>query len=1335
MKRRGYFRAFASLLLASFFVFSSLPAIVTQSTSPVGGFMDEYEAAGLKTWSVYSDQDFYNGTMEDLEVFGTGHQAGLKLAYDMPTRSGDVEEPTAPETRGETRGDNPIGLWHLDDWEGSTAFDSSGNGNHGNLLPSYPTNSPAWVAGKIDGGLSFDGVDDYVEVPYSPIFNVQNEISIEAWVSFSRTGFSEMLVYRQSAFRILKVSGPDRLRIDFFIGGGAKTFNSNTITIGSWHYVAVTYDGSMMSAYIDGSLAGSAVQTGILDTNTNPIRFGKELTANLLNGTLDEVAIWDRALSPEEVNQRYLDAITPKITDVTCTPKVAGPQDIVEIRCTATDDVGISSAIISVTDPDMKTNLHAMNYDSENDQYVSWFGFTGVGTYTYNITAYDGDGRSATTSNKTFRIMDTLPPTSGDWVVDFDETYYNQTLYVDGNMVVKSGSNIEMDGDVTLQCQSLRVKSGATVWINNSIVYTGTIVVEDGGALHFDPSTIYLEGDLYVDGEFTLDGDTLQVNNTFNGQYNIYLNSTGKFSATGGSTIRSMLPGSRYMFYARVDSELILRNSEFRDCGWDNLNRGLDISTNNSIIKSMLFKNCFYALVFKETSGVGIVDSVIDSSNNMSVYVHPDSSAYAVNTTFDEAKVTCVGPETFFFKGWYLRVNVENQHLKPIAGAEVNVYETGTGGGNINETRYTNTAGRIIQTAWEKVLVPLGSTNFNPYEITVRAGGDENVNNVNVDSVSQINGYVDVYVSLNVPVLKTSGQYLSQVFSPGFATYWSYIGWEAEMPANTALDVWVRTGDSRNPEDGSWSEWAQAKTRGGSAINCTQWTTRIQFRVGFSSTDTNNTPVLIGVWLWYSDQYHLSITGEEDFAYGSTTYNITINEAGAIHLGDDGISYYLNGTYISRIFDTGGIIGDWRELNWYGEMPPGTYVQLYTRTGATEPEVLGATWDAVNSPIVSSPKRFIQVRAELSGDGGATPVIGGMHILGNPIFASDTSTEIRTDVGFPYIHEMYMRKASDDSDVFNKQVDAGAQYYFYIRANYSQGWSDNIELNITAWHDGGDESSTYDNAVADRSKANTQFHMRYASGPMGAEGIWQMLYPVTEEVHITAYQEDRVFIPGLSAEEDHRWLRVDFYLGPQVRNASSGGVWSVSADNDDSLQSFNDLHSWNVEAKISDNAYATASSSWYDEFGVYRYLSISSSGTPAGGGAPGASGVSLQPGTNISHSSNTAFYVNVSLTDLWDTGFANKIGARNISVWNMNATSAFNSTITTPTNFLGHEIPLYVWYNQTQTYMAPADYGNSTVGDTGTADGTTWLAWYIDIPSATPEGTYTGTIRYVIYFG
>ena len=72
---------------------------------------------------------------------------------------------------------SPVGHWSFDDGVGVTATDLSGNGNTGVLV-----NEPTWTTGRLGSALSFDGVNDYVEVAHSDSLNLRTELTVSTWV-------------------------------------------------------------------------------------------------------------------------------------------------------------------------------------------------------------------------------------------------------------------------------------------------------------------------------------------------------------------------------------------------------------------------------------------------------------------------------------------------------------------------------------------------------------------------------------------------------------------------------------------------------------------------------------------------------------------------------------------------------------------------------------------------------------------------------------------------------------------------------------------------------------------------------------------------------------------------------------------------------------------------------------------------------------------------------------------------------------------------------------------------------------------------------------------------
>ena len=90
-----------------------------------------------------------------------------------------VSTPTSTPT---VNGSGLVAYWKFDDGNGTTACDSSGNGNSGTLI-----NGPLWTTGRVGKALYFDGVDDNVNVPASNSLNLTNSFTLSAWVNPAST--------------------------------------------------------------------------------------------------------------------------------------------------------------------------------------------------------------------------------------------------------------------------------------------------------------------------------------------------------------------------------------------------------------------------------------------------------------------------------------------------------------------------------------------------------------------------------------------------------------------------------------------------------------------------------------------------------------------------------------------------------------------------------------------------------------------------------------------------------------------------------------------------------------------------------------------------------------------------------------------------------------------------------------------------------------------------------------------------------------------------------------------------------------------------------------------
>ncbi|MEJ2704504.1 MAG: LamG domain-containing protein, partial [Sedimentisphaerales bacterium] len=215
--------------------------------------------------------------------------------------------------------------WAFDDGSGVTAQDSSGNGHAGTLL-----GDPTWVTGVIGGGaLSLDGSDGLVEVAHDASLSLTDALTITAWTKLNDLNTYYFLVCKQpSGTAGDNYPGNYEFRTEITSGalqfghqeteGEQYTFYTSTsaVTAGQWYHVAVTVTkGQRVQFYIDGIDAGSAEQSanfGVL--NEEPVRIGGRKDGySFFNGFLDDVYLYNRALSADQV-QKQFEGIEPTFT-------------------------------------------------------------------------------------------------------------------------------------------------------------------------------------------------------------------------------------------------------------------------------------------------------------------------------------------------------------------------------------------------------------------------------------------------------------------------------------------------------------------------------------------------------------------------------------------------------------------------------------------------------------------------------------------------------------------------------------------------------------------------------------------------------------------------------------------------------------------------------------------------------------------------------------------------------------------------------------------------------------------------------------------------------------
>jgi hypothetical protein len=157
-------------------------------------------------------------------------------------------------------------------------------------------------------GMSFDGVDDYIQVSNSPSLN-PIRITILAWVFPIDWGpsFYPRIVSKESnttldQYVLLMDKTSGKFRLVWNKTGAGHDLAAGTVEFNKWQCVAGVMDGSKGYIYKDGVLQGSiSTETSIPVTNYNVIIGNNSTNVREFYGLIDEVLIYNRDLSPKEI--------------------------------------------------------------------------------------------------------------------------------------------------------------------------------------------------------------------------------------------------------------------------------------------------------------------------------------------------------------------------------------------------------------------------------------------------------------------------------------------------------------------------------------------------------------------------------------------------------------------------------------------------------------------------------------------------------------------------------------------------------------------------------------------------------------------------------------------------------------------------------------------------------------------------------------------------------------------------------------------------------------------------------------------------------------------------
>jgi len=249
----------------------------------------------------------FDGKLDEIRLYtGTLTSAQAKALYDASAP--DKGNSSASQPQGTGRLDSGLaGYWKLDENTGTSASDASTNGNTGTL-----TNGPTWTTGQIGSAVDFDGVDDYVTAAGSTSSaNITGPLTVSAWIKPGTNSGNQYIVGKWNGATLLNYLlrvNTSGTTVTFFVGdGNVDNGASGTVSVGAWSHVVGLWDGVDTKIYINGVFVAKAATPLPPDASGTSLFFGQGSGSGggPYNGDLDEVRVYNRALSADEVGQLY----------------------------------------------------------------------------------------------------------------------------------------------------------------------------------------------------------------------------------------------------------------------------------------------------------------------------------------------------------------------------------------------------------------------------------------------------------------------------------------------------------------------------------------------------------------------------------------------------------------------------------------------------------------------------------------------------------------------------------------------------------------------------------------------------------------------------------------------------------------------------------------------------------------------------------------------------------------------------------------------------------------------------------------------------------------------
>jgi len=207
-----------------------------------------------------------------------------------------------------------VGWWKMDEGSGAIAFDSSGCGNVLSLK-----GDPRWVAGHVEGGLEFDGLNDYLDRGvYAPRLDIVGELTVTAWVKPGATLRDYKICGNVTAGPngggyMMGIYSNDNVELEVRSSAGTsaqanRPGGGTGLLKGTWYFLAATYsetaDGGVIRTYVNSVFDREEITTIVMARSSQTFKIGRDPGTpggGQFEGVVDDVQVFDQVLLEDDL--------------------------------------------------------------------------------------------------------------------------------------------------------------------------------------------------------------------------------------------------------------------------------------------------------------------------------------------------------------------------------------------------------------------------------------------------------------------------------------------------------------------------------------------------------------------------------------------------------------------------------------------------------------------------------------------------------------------------------------------------------------------------------------------------------------------------------------------------------------------------------------------------------------------------------------------------------------------------------------------------------------------------------------------------------------------------